>query len=493
MLISYAIGGLITLLLMGCLAEMTVAHSTSGSFGAYAEHYIGPLAGFLVRYAYWSCVVLAVGTEVTAVAEYMKFWFPSVPGWQWVCVFSAALIFINAMSVKAFGTVEYWFSTIKVSAIVAFIVLGAYVVWGSPEHGVAQYTAHGGFFPNGVWGMWVAVVISIFSYLSVEMIAVAAGEAEDPERAVKQAFRATIVRLVVFYLLTLALILAIVPWDQAGKGGSPFVKVMQAVDIPYAAGVINFIVLVAALSAMNSQLYITTRMMFSLSRAGHAPAALGRLTRGGTPLNALLLSTSGIAIATVLNVLYPETSFTLMMAISMFGALFTWMMIFVTHYFFRRRWAREGRGAAVVPHAGLSGADAAGALAMLAILLTTYFTSVFKMTLVFGVPSCWRCRRCITCCSGSVASGRRCGRGWSVHEACAGLAQGGQHGAGAGRQGARCVHGVDLGRHAPPRSRYRPDTRAPACRVRFPAARPSPPAAPRPRLPAPAPSGCCQC
>ncbi|MPT28563.1 MAG: amino acid permease [Achromobacter sp.] len=385
-IISYAIGGLITLLLMGCLAEMTVAHSTSGSFGAYAEHYIGPLAGFLVRYAYWSCVVLAVGTEVTAVAEYMKFWFPAVPGWQWVCLFSAALIFINALSVKAFGTIEYGFSTIKISAIVAFIILGAYVVWGNPQYGAAQYTAHGGFFPNGVWGMWIAVVISIFSYLSVEMIAVAAGEAEDPERAVKQAFRATIVRLVVFYLLTLALILAIVPWDQAGKGGSPFVTVMAAVKVPYAAGVINFIVLVAALSAMNSQLYITTRMMFSLSRAGHAPAALGRLTRSGTPLNALLLSTSGIAIATVLNVLYPETSFTLMMAISMFGALFTWMMIFVTHYFFRRRWAREGGAALSFRMPGFPLLTLLGAGAMLAILVTTSFTGVFKMTLVFGVP-----------------------------------------------------------------------------------------------------------
>ena len=260
------------------------------------------------------------------------------------------------------------------------------MVWGNPQYGAAQYTAHGGFFPNGVGGMWIAVVTSIFSYLSVEMIAVAAGEAEDPERAVKKAFRATIVRLVVFYLLTLALILAIVPWDQAGKGGSPFVTVMEAVQVPYAAGVINFIVLVAALSAMNSQLYITTRMMFSLSRAGHAPAALGRLTRSGTPLNALLLSTSGIAIATVLNVLYPETSFTLMMAISMFGALFTWMMIFVTHYFFRRRWAREGGAALSFRMPGFPLLTLLGAGAMLAILVTTYFTGVFKMTLVFGVP-----------------------------------------------------------------------------------------------------------
>lgn len=385
-IISYAIGGLITLLLMGCLAEMTVAHSTSGSFGAYAEHYIGPLAGFLVRYAYWSCVVLAVGTEVTAVAEYMEFWFPDVPGWLWVCSFSVALIVINAMSVKAFGTIEYWFSTIKITAIVAFIILGAYVVWGNPQYGTAQYTAHGGFFPNGLWGMWIAVVISIFSYLSVEMIAVAAGEAEDPEQAVKKAFRATIVRLVVFYLLTLALILAIVPWDKAGKEGSPFVTVMQAMDIPGAAGVINFIVLVAALSAMNSQLYITTRMMFSLSRAGHAPSLFGRLTRSGTPLNALLLSTSGIAIAVVLKVLYPESAFTLMMAISMFGALFTWMMIFVTHYFFRRRWAREGGAVLSFRMPGFPVLTLLGAFAMLAILITTAFTGVFKLTLVFGVP-----------------------------------------------------------------------------------------------------------
>lgn len=385
-LVSYAIGGLITLLLMACLAEMTVAHSTSGSFGAYAEHYIGPLAGFLVRYAYWSCVVLAVGTEVTAVAKYMAFWFPGMPGWVWVCLFSAALILINALSVKAFGTIEYWFSTIKLSAVVAFIILGAYVVWGNPQYGTANYTAHGGFFPNGVWGMWIAVVISIFSYLSVEMIAVAAGEAEDPERAVKQAFRATIVRLVVFYLLTLALILAIVPWNQNFGAGSPFVAVMQAVQIPGAAGVINFIVLVAALSAMNSQLYITTRMMFSLSRAGHAPSAMGRLSRNGTPLNALLLSTSGIAIATVLNVLYPETAFTRMMAISMFGALFTWMMIFVTHYFFRRRWVREGGAKLSFRMPGFPVLTLLGAGAMLAIMLTTYFTDMFKLTLVFGLP-----------------------------------------------------------------------------------------------------------
>lgn len=333
-LISYSIGAFIALLLMGCLAEMTVAHPTSGSFGAYAEYYLGPMAGFLLRYTYWAAIVLAVGTEVTAIALYMKYWFPEVAGWVWILLFSSVLILTNAISVKVFGHFEYWFSAIKISAILAFILLGAWLVFGGqhPEYGFHHYVANGGFMPHGLSGVWIAVIIAIFSYLSIEMIAVAAGEAEQPEVAVKNAFRVTMVRLVVFYILTLALILAMVPWDQSGQGAqSPFVTVMQQVGIPGATGLINFVILVAAISAMNSQLYTTTRMMFSLSRAGHAPKAMGRLSSAGVPLNALAMSCTGIALATLINLAFPEESFMLMMAISIFGALFAWMMIFLTH------------------------------------------------------------------------------------------------------------------------------------------------------------------
>ncbi|WP_296595656.1 amino acid permease [Phenylobacterium sp.] len=182
-LVSYAIGGVIALLLMGALAEMTVAQPTAGSFGVYAEEFLGPLAGFLVRYAYWSCLVLAVGTEVTAVALYMKFWLPDAPGWWWVAGFSAGLVAINAVSVRVFGTLEYVFSLIKVVAIVAFVVLGAAVVFGArPESGIgfSNYVAHGGFLPNGAWGMWVAVILAIFSYLSIEVIAVGRARQASP-------------------------------------------------------------------------------------------------------------------------------------------------------------------------------------------------------------------------------------------------------------------------------------------------------------------------
>ncbi|GGC85167.1 amino acid permease [Undibacterium terreum] len=388
-LISYAIGAAIALLLMGCLAEMTVAHPTSGSFGAYAEYYVSPWAGFMVRYAYWASIVLAIGTEVTAVALYMQYWFPGSPAWLWIVLFAGCLILVNALSVNIFGMVEYWFSTIKIVAIVGFILLGAYMIYAAPASspiGFKNYLIHGGFFPNGGKGMWIAVIVSIFSYLSIEMIAVAAGEAKNPEQAITGAFRAAMLRLVVFYMLTLALMLAIVPWSAAGSDKSPFVKVMEALAIPGAAGVINFVILIAALSAMNSQLYITTRMMFSLSRAGYAAPRFGKLSRRGVPIDALILSCVGIAVATALSVLYPQESFTLMMAVSMFGAMFTWMMIFVTHYFFRRHWTAQGNKPVAFRMWGFPWLTLLGAGLMLAIMITTAYTREFQMTLISGLP-----------------------------------------------------------------------------------------------------------
>jgi len=264
-------------------------------------------------------------------------------------------------------------------------VLGTwFVVNASPDYNVGchNYTDVGGFFPRGLGGVWIAVIVAIFSYLSVEMIAVAAGEAKEPETAVPRAFRWTVLRLIVFYLGTLTLVLAIIPWRLAADGNSPFVKVMQATHVPGAADFINLVILVAALSAMNSQIYITTRMMFSLSRAGHAPRVFGRLNARGVPIAALLLSSVGIAIAAVLNARMPEKAFTLMISISVFGALFTWFMIFVTHLYFRRKHgAPAGFRLWGYPFTSLF-----GAVMMAAILLTTAISRDFKMTLNYGVP-----------------------------------------------------------------------------------------------------------
>jgi L-asparagine transporter-like permease len=364
---------------------MTVAHPAAGSFGVFADIYLGPLGGYVIRWAYVAGIALAVGTEVTAVAIYMGYWWPAVPGLWWIAGFSAALVAINAANVKLFGSVEYLLSAVKIAAILAFIALGAWLLFGPaplPGASFANYTRHGGFFPNGAWGAWVAVIIAIFSYFSIEMIAVAAGEAAEPERAIVQAFRATIARLAIFYFATIALMLAIVPWMRAGEGGSPFVIVMGASGIAGAAGLVNFVILVAALSAMNSQLYVASRMLFSLAQAGYAPRGLARLSREGVPLRALAVAAVGIAFAAAAYAWRPETAFTFMIAVSICAAMVTWILIFATHVAFRRR--RGPASGFRMP--GAPWTSVAGGLLMAAILITTAFTEAFRMTLVFGVP-----------------------------------------------------------------------------------------------------------
>ncbi len=385
-LLSYLVAAIIALLLMGCLAEMTVAHPIAGSFGAFAGHYLGPLAGFLVRYCYWSATVLGVGTEVTAIAVYMRLWFPSVPGLVWIAIFAAALVAMNTLQVGVYGTLEYTFSLIKILAIVGFLLLAGAILFFTPHSagmGLHLYTAHGGFFPLGFRGMWEAVLVAIFSYFGVEMIAVAAGEARDPRVAITRAFRSTAIRLVLFYLLTIAVMLAIVPWNLAGTTTSPFVRVMQVSHIPYAAGVLNLVVLIAALSAMNSQLYITSRMLFSLARAGYAPAALGRLSRAGVPVAALFVSSAGIVVAAVMYTLYSTAAFTLIFSISIFGALFAWLMIFITHLAFRRQHVAASGDFRMF---GAPWTTLLGAALLIAVLITSVFTPGFRSMLLYGIP-----------------------------------------------------------------------------------------------------------
>ncbi|MCK1992780.1 amino acid permease [Peribacillus muralis] len=395
-LISYAIGAFIVLLLMGCLAEMTVAHPTSGSFGTIAEKYISPFAGFVVRYSYWIANVLAIGVEVSAIAVYMKYWFPDVPGSLWIFLFAALLIFVNATSVNTFGNFEYLFSMIKISAIVIFILLGAYVIIGAEPAsgiGVENYGGPDGFLPFGFWGLWVAIFISLFSFLGTELIAVTAGEAKDPDIAVPKALKATVFRLATFYVLTIGIMLMIVPWQDAGIDKSPFVRVMEILNIPGASGIMNFIILTAALSAMNSQLYASTRMIFSLAEHRQAPALFRKVSRNGVPTRALLISTLGIFLAAAVKVLLPDTSYAFMMGISMFGAIFTWFMVFISHLYFRKSWEKSGGRKLPVNMLGFPYLTILGALLLFALTVSTWFTGPFKIVLQFGVP--WLVFLCI--------------------------------------------------------------------------------------------------
>lgn len=318
----------------------------------------------------------------------MKYWFPEVPGVVWIIVFAAVLIYVNATSVNAFATFEYWFSMIKVSAIVAFILLGAYVLFGTSSHenvGAENLVDHGGFMPFGVKGMWIAVFISLFSFLGTELVAVTAGEAKEPDVAVPKALKATVFRLSGFYVLTMAIMLMIVPWQSAGIEESPFVKVMEILNIPGASGVMNFIVLTAALSSMNGQLYASSRTMYSLSGEKFAPAILGKLNKKGVPTTALAVSTVGIVVAAAVNALLPESSYAFMMGISMFGSLFTWLVIFVSHLSFRKKWEKIGGRKLPVRMIGFPYLTILGGLLLLSLMITAWFTD-FKIMLQFGIP-----------------------------------------------------------------------------------------------------------
>ena len=341
-IISYMIAAFAAAVMVLSLSEMAVMHPTAGSFGVYAETYLNPWAGFTVRYTYWVSQVIAVGGEAIAAGVYMTFWFPDIPVWAWSLAFASALLYVNSRSVGNFGTFEYWFALIKVSAIVIFIVLGGAALFGVGHAAVGFRNLTGlpgGFMPNGFHGVWMAVIMAIFSFIGTELIAVTAGEAKDPKTAIPAALRTMVVRLALFYLLALTIVVSFVPWTETGAKvveQSPFVKVLDYSGIAYAAGIMNFVVITAALSSMNTNIYLGSRMLFSLSRGGYAPGLLGRLSKSGVPTAAILTTGAGILMAAAVSKLTPY-AYNYLLGIALFGAIFVWIVILLSHIAFRRR------------------------------------------------------------------------------------------------------------------------------------------------------------
>src|SRR5579862_8501239 len=333
-ILSYLLGAGIALIMAYVLAEMAVVHPVAGAFGTYAEKYLNPWAGFSVRATYGVAQIIAIGAEVTAAGIYISFWFPNVPQWIWVVLVSAVLVAVNSMQVNRLGEFEYWFAMIKVSAIVAFIVVGIFLIFGRESHSVTGWTnltQHGGFLPTGWKGVWLSLTITITSYMGVEVIAVTAGEAETPEVTIPRAMRNIVWRLILFYVLAVAIMVAMVPWDQStsssGPSGSPFVTVFAGAHVPFAAAIMNFVVLTAALSSVNTNLYLSTRMLFSLGRGGYAPAWMGKVSSNGVPHRALVASTAGIIAAILLAIFAPKNDFLMLYGTAVAGMLFVWLVI----------------------------------------------------------------------------------------------------------------------------------------------------------------------
>jgi L-asparagine transporter-like permease len=301
-ILSFVAGALTALPMMWALAEMAAAHPTAGSFGLYAEMYLDPWAGFAIRLTYWFCMMVVVGSEVVAASIYCKFWFPEVPAWVWIGLFSVLILYVNTTSIGSLGIFEYWLCLIKVVTILAFLLLGSALLFGIgfPKVGLANFTAYGGFVPNGWRGVGLGVILGLFSFFGIEVVGSTAGEAANPKQAVPAALRKTVAALVLFYVGGLSLVVGIIPWTQIDMGESPFVRVFRAVGIPAATHVMNLVVLTAALSSAVANLYFTARLAFSLARGGYLPAIFGRLSKKDMPLTAVLASGAGMLAAMVL-------------------------------------------------------------------------------------------------------------------------------------------------------------------------------------------------
>lgn len=393
-ILAYMIVALVALVIAWALAEMVTVHPTAGAFGTVAHSYLGKWSGFVIRWTYWTIQVIAVGGEVIASGIYLQYWWPQLPLWLPVVVLSLALIAINAATVRFFGEFEYWFAMIKVTAIVVFILLGVLLITlglpNAPATGFGNLTNDGGFLPNGLSGLFLAMVFVVFSFIGTEVVSVTAAESENPRRDVPKAARQMVMRLAIFYILAITIVLTIAPWSVTAQGGSveasPFVRVLAAAQVPAAASLMNFVVLTAALSSANTNLYLTTRMLHSLAGHRYAPAAFGRLSRTGAPRNALAMSTAGLAIAAVVAVRAADSAYVALFGISVFGALVVWLMILATHVRFRMVRAREGLPPSP---ARLWGAPVTTGLAFLflaAVLVSTAFIDGLTIAWKAGLP-----------------------------------------------------------------------------------------------------------
>ncbi|MFC0600945.1 amino acid permease [Streptomyces palmae] len=336
-LISYALVGAMVVFVMRMLGEMAAANPTSGSFSAYADRALGRWAGFSIGWLYWFFWVVVLAVEATAGATILEGWIPQVPQWGWALIVMVVLTATNLASVASYGEFEFWFAGIKVVAIGAFIVVGGLAVFGllpgsdNEGAGLAHLTDHGGFLPHGPGAILTGVLLVVFSFMGSEIVTLAAGESEDPQRAVTKATNSVIWRIGVFYLGSMLVVLTLLPWDAKSiQDQGSYVAALDSIGIPHAADVMDVIVLTAVLSCLNSGLYTASRMAFSLGQRGDAPRAFARTNARGVPQAAILGSVVFGFVAVFFNYKWPTTVFEFLLNSSGAVALFVWLVICFT-------------------------------------------------------------------------------------------------------------------------------------------------------------------
>ncbi|NUA45419.1 Proline-specific permease ProY [Dickeya solani] len=356
-LLAYLIGGVFAYIIMRALGEMSVNNPQASSFSRYARDYLGPLAGYITGWTYCFEMLIVAIADVTAFGIYMGVWFPAVPHWIWVLSVVLIIGAINLMNVKVFGELEFWLSFFKVATIVVMIVAGiGIIVWGigngGEPTGIHNLWTNGGFFSNGVMGMILSLQMVMFAYGGVEIIGITAGEANDPHKSIPRAINSVPWRILVFYVGTLFVIMSIYPWNQVGTSGSPFVLTFQHMGITAAAGILNFVVITASLSAINSDVFGVGRMLHGMAEQGHAPQVFSRLSRRGTPWVTVVVMVLALLVAVYLNYIMPEKVFLVIASLATFATVWVWIMILCSQVAFRRKLSREQAKALAFPLPG---------------------------------------------------------------------------------------------------------------------------------------------
>lgn len=345
-LFAYAFSGMIMFFIMRALGEMAIQKPVAGSFSQYARDYLGPLAGFITGWNYWFLWVVTCMAEITAVGIYMEFWFPDIPRWIWALAALIIMAAVNFLAVKAYGELEFWFALIKIVTIIFMIIVGiGIIVFGIGNGGIATGISnlwkHGGLLPNGITGVLMSLQMVMFAFLGIEMIGITAGEVKNPEKTLSKAIDTVFWRILIFYVGALFVIMSIYPWTEIGTKGSPFVLTFDKIGIPAAAGIINFVVLTAALSSCNGGIFSTARMLYNLAQNGEAPKSYAKLNKNGVPSFAVIATAGALLIGVVLNYLVPAKVFTWVTSISTFGAIWTWCMILLSQMRYRKSLTSE--------------------------------------------------------------------------------------------------------------------------------------------------------
>ncbi|RPK12603.1 amino acid permease [Priestia endophytica] len=346
--LSYLVGGLVMYLTLVCLGELSVAMPESGSFQTYATKFIGPATGFAIGWLYWLGWGVTVALEFLSSGQLMQRWFPDSPIWMWCLIFTVVVFLLNALSAKAFGESEFIFSSIKILAIILFIIVGGAAMFGLVDMKggeSAPFFSHfvsDGLFPNGVTALLITMISVNFSFQGTELIGIAAGESENPEKTIPKSIRQTVWRTLFFFVLSVVIVAGVLPREQAGVVESPFVAVLDKVGVPYAADIMNFVILIALLSVANSGLYAATRILYSLSKEGMASPSIAKVNKKGIPMNALLITLAVALLSLLSSVFAAETVFVWLLSLAGLGAQIGWIAITWSHLAFRKKYVKQG-------------------------------------------------------------------------------------------------------------------------------------------------------